>query len=171
VQAEARKRTKEHDMSFVLVVDQERTPLDPVHPGRARLLLNAGKAAVLYRFPFTIILKAAGPATHQAPLRLKIDPGSKTTGLAVVNDASGQVVWAGELAHRGEAVKARLDQRRACRRSRRQRHTRYRPARFANRRRREGWLSPRWRVASPMCSPGWIACAAGVRLTPSAWNW
>jgi RRXRR protein len=102
-------------MSFVLVVDQERTPLDPVHPGRARLLLNAGKAAVLYRFPFTIILKAAGPATHQAPLRVKIDPGSKTTGIAVVNDASGQVVWAGELAHRGEAVKARLDQRRACR--------------------------------------------------------
>jgi 5-methylcytosine-specific restriction endonuclease McrA len=75
-------------------------------------------------------------------LRLKIDPGAKTTGLAVVNDATGQVVWAGELAHRGEAVKARLDQRRACRRSRRQRHTRYRPARCANRRRHAGWLPP-----------------------------
>jgi len=37
-------------MSFVLVVDQQRAPLDPMHPGRARLLLNAGKAAVLYRF-------------------------------------------------------------------------------------------------------------------------
>ena len=52
------------------------------------------------------------------------------------------MVWAAELAHRGEAVKARLDQRRACRHSRRQRHTRYRPARFANRRRQEGWLPP-----------------------------
>jgi 5-methylcytosine-specific restriction endonuclease McrA len=35
-----------------------------------------------------------------------------------------------------------LDHRRACRRSRRQRNTRYRPARFANRRRPAGWLPP-----------------------------
>ena len=129
-------------MSVVLVVDQQRQPLDPVHPGRARHLLTAGHAAVLRRYPFTLILKAVAPAARPEPLRVKIDPGSKTTGIALVNDTSGQVVWAGEVAHRGEAVKARLDQRRACRRSRRQRHTRYRPARFANRRRREGWLPP-----------------------------
>ncbi len=77
-----------------------------------------------------------------ASLRLKLDPGSKTTGLAIVNDATGQVVFAAEIAHRGQQVKERLDQRRACRRSRRQRHTRYRPARYINRRRREGWLPP-----------------------------
>jgi 5-methylcytosine-specific restriction endonuclease McrA len=129
-------------MSFVLVVDECRQPLDPVHPGRARFLLKAGHAAVLRRYPFTLILKAAGPQTHSASLRLKIDPGAKTTGLAVVNDTTGQVVWAAELAHRGEQVRERLTQRRACRHSRRQRHTRYRPARFANRRRREGWLPP-----------------------------
>src|SRR4029077_5653459 len=128
-QAEARKRTGE-PMSYVFVVNQERTPLDLVHPGRARLLLTRGRAAVLRRYPFTIILKTAAPATEPAllatalatepaPLRLKIDPGSRTTGLAVIDDATGQVVWAAELAHRGEAVKARLDQRRACRRSRR----------------------------------------------------
>jgi 5-methylcytosine-specific restriction endonuclease McrA len=73
---------------------------------------------------------------------MKIDPGSKTTGLALLNDASGQVVWAAALSHRGEQVKDRLAQRRACRRGRRARHTRYRPARFQNRRRREGWLPP-----------------------------
>jgi 5-methylcytosine-specific restriction endonuclease McrA len=129
-------------MSFVLVVDQERKPLAPVHPGRARLLLTSGRAAVLRRYPFTLILKAVVSAAQPAPLRLKIDPGSRTTGLAVINDATGQVVWAAEVAHRGEAVKARLDHRRACRRSRRQRHTRYRPARFDNRRRRRGWLPP-----------------------------
>jgi RRXRR protein len=111
-----------------------------VHPGRARFLLTAGHAAVLRRYPFTLILKAAGQETYSASLRLKIDPGAKTTGLAVVHDTTGQVVWAAELAHRGEQVKERLDQRHACRRSRRQRHTRYRPARFANRRRRlDGW--------------------------------
>jgi 5-methylcytosine-specific restriction endonuclease McrA len=126
----------------VLVVDQERKPLDPVHPGRARLLLNQGKAAVWRRFPFTLILKAAVLNTHPTPLRVKVDPGSKITGLAVVNDTSGQVVWAAELMHRGERVKERLAQRCACRRSRRQRHTRYRPTHFNNRRRPEGWLSP-----------------------------
>jgi 5-methylcytosine-specific restriction endonuclease McrA len=75
-------------------------------------------------------------------LRIKIDPGSKTTGLAVVNDASGEVVFAAELAHRGQTIKAKLAARRAARRSRRQRHTRYRKPRFDNRRRRPGWLPP-----------------------------
>jgi 5-methylcytosine-specific restriction endonuclease McrA len=129
-------------MSMVLVVDQQQRPCSPVHPGRARHLLTRRRAAVYRRFPFTIILKEDERGEEGEPLRLKIDPGSKTTGLAVVNDMSGQVVWAAELAHRGEQVTARLDQRRACRRSRRSRHTRYRPARFLNRRRRSGWLPP-----------------------------
>jgi 5-methylcytosine-specific restriction endonuclease McrA len=129
-------------MSFVLVIAQERKPLDPVHPSRARLLLTQGKAVVWRRYPFTLILKAVVSDAHPTPLRVKPDPGSKTTGLAVVNDTSGQVVWAAELAHRGEQVKERLAQRSACRRSRRQRHTRYRPARFDNRRRQDSWLPP-----------------------------
>jgi hypothetical protein len=58
---------------------------------------------VLRRAPFTIILKA-GVCISITPLRLKIDPGSRTTGLALVNDASGQVVWAAELSHRGQQV-------------------------------------------------------------------
>jgi 5-methylcytosine-specific restriction endonuclease McrA len=129
-------------MSMVFVVDQQQKPCRPVHPGRARHLLTRGRAAVYRRFPFTIMLKEGEPTEESEPLRLKIDPGSQTTGLAVVNDATGQVVWAAEVTHRGQQVKARLDQRRACRRSRRQRHTRYRPPRFLNRRRRAGWLPP-----------------------------
>ncbi|WIG58551.1 MAG: HNH endonuclease [Ktedonobacterales bacterium] len=127
---------------MIFVVDTEHRPLSPCHPARARRLLTEGKAAVWHRYPFTLILKRAVADALPPPLRLKLDPGSRTTGLAVVNDATGQVVWAGELTHRGQQVKDRLDQRRMCRRSRRQRHTRYRPARFANRRRREGWLPP-----------------------------
>src|SRR5207302_10439385 len=42
------------NMSFVFVVNQQRKPLDPVHPGRARFLLKSGYAAVLRRYPFTI---------------------------------------------------------------------------------------------------------------------
>jgi hypothetical protein len=129
-------------MSFVFVLDQDRKPLDPVHPGRARFLLKTGHAAVLLRYPFTVILKESKPDIQPAPLRVKIDPGSQTTGLSVVNDATGQVMWAAELSHRGQQVKDHLDQRRACRRSRRQRHTRYRPPRFANRARPKGWLPP-----------------------------
>jgi 5-methylcytosine-specific restriction endonuclease McrA len=77
-----------------------------------------------------------------APLRLKLDPGSQTTGLALVNDTTGQVVWAGEIAHRGQRVRDALLARQAIRRGRRHRHTRYRPQRFANRRRPDGWLPP-----------------------------
>jgi 5-methylcytosine-specific restriction endonuclease McrA len=102
-------------------------------------MLHAGKAAVGRREPFTILLKRAVPNATPEPLRVKIAPGSKTTGLALVRDAPGQVVWAGEVAHRGQQVRNAL---RALRRGRRQRQTRYRPARFANRRRREGWRPP-----------------------------
>jgi 5-methylcytosine-specific restriction endonuclease McrA len=129
-------------MSMAFVVDQQQKSCRPVHPGRARHLLNRGRAAVYRRFPFTIILRDGEPSEEPEPVRLKIDLGSETTGLALVNDATGQVVWVAELTHRGQQVKARLDQRRACRRSRRSRHTRYRPARFLNRRRRAGWLPP-----------------------------
>ena len=129
-------------MSFVFVVNQQRKPLDPIHPGRARFLLKAGHAAVLRRYPFTIILKDEKQDTEPDPLSVKIDPGSKTTGLAIINDQTGQVVWAAELSHRSQKVKANLDARRMHRRFRRQRHTRYRKPRFSNRTRRKGWLPP-----------------------------
>lgn len=129
-------------MSMVFVVDAKQRPLAPCHPARARTLLTGGKAAVWRRYPFVIILKRAVPDATSEPLRVKIDPGSAVTGLAIVNDAAGQVVWAAELTHRGQRVREALLARRALRRGRRQRHTRYRPARFNNRRRRAGWLPP-----------------------------
>lgn len=129
-------------MSYVFVVDTTKKPLNPVHPGEARRLLSRGKAAVLKRFPFTIILKVAIAHPQVAALRLKLDPGSATTGIALVNDASGNVIFAAELTHRGQAIQASLSARRAVRRSRRQRKTRYRKARWQNRRVRKGWLPP-----------------------------
>src|SRR5579862_7689432 len=134
-QQEARKSIQGTQMSKVFVLDTNKQPLDPVHPGRARLLLASGKAAVFKRYPFTIILKAVVEHPDVHPLRLKIDPGSQTTGMALVHDPSGEVVFAAELTHRGEQIKHALDQRRAVRRGRRQRNTRYRKPRFENRRR------------------------------------
>ncbi len=97
---------------------------------------------VYRRFPFTIILKKEVQEPHVQSLRLKLDPGSKTTGIAIVNDATGEVVWAAELSHRGQAIRDALESRRGVRRSRRQRKTRYRKPRFDNRRRKQGWLPP-----------------------------
>ncbi len=91
-------------MSHVFVVDEALRPLAPVHPGRARLLLKAGTAAVFKRYPFTLILRRPVALAAAEPLRLKIDPGSRTTGLALVEETSGKVVWAGELTHQGEAI-------------------------------------------------------------------
>jgi 5-methylcytosine-specific restriction endonuclease McrA len=108
----------------------------------AKILLSRRKAAVLRRFPFTIILKKEVENPSLPDLRLKIDPGSKTTGLAIVNQSTGEVTFAAEINHRGAAIKSSLDSRRSLRRSRRNRKTRYRQPRFDNRARPRGWLAP-----------------------------
>src|SRR5258707_15231320 len=92
-------------MPNVFVLDTNKQPLNPVHPGYARLLLTKGKAAVLKRYPFTIVLKRAIDHPVLEPLRVKLDPGSKTTGLAVVHDATGEVVL--PLKSRTEGRKSR----------------------------------------------------------------
>lgn len=129
-------------MSQVFVLDTNKQPLAPTHPARARVLLTSGKAAVYRRYPFTLILKRAVEQPCCESLRIKIDPGSKVTGLAIVNDMSGEVIFGAEICHRGYQIRERLQKRRAARRSRRHRKTRYRQPRFQNRRRRKGWLPP-----------------------------
>ncbi len=129
-------------MQRVFVTDTKNRTLTPCRPKRARELLKQGKAAVFRRFPFTIILKHEVPDASPMPLRVKIDPGSKKTGLAIVNDISGEVVFAAEIEHRGQRVRDSLESRRAIRRSRRNRNTRYRKPRFMNRTRKKGWLPP-----------------------------
>jgi len=144
-------------MSRVLVVDANRCPLAPCTPRRARLLLNSGKAAVLRRYPFTIILKQSYPTANPRPVRLKLDPGSKTTGIAVVTEATGEVVWAAELQHRGQLIKNALESRRSLRRGRRNRKTRYRPARWLNRK----------RTGPPVLSSADTVSTLGKWLAPS----
>jgi len=126
--------------NYTLVIDANRKPLTPCKPGVARSLLKSGKAAVFRRYPFTIILKKA---VDEKPdfVMLKIDPGSKTTGIVLVTQQN-EVIWAMELTHRGVQIKAALEKRRAVRRNRRNRKTRYRKPRFKNRKRPEGWLPP-----------------------------
>ncbi|MGL5192023.1 MAG: RRXRR domain-containing protein [Chroococcales cyanobacterium] len=88
--------------NYVLVVDPNKHPLSPCKPGVARSLLKAGKAAVFRRYPFTIILKKEVKGDIPKS-QIKIDPGSKTTGLALVQN--GVVIWAAELEHRGQLIR------------------------------------------------------------------
>lgn len=127
----------------VFVLDKNKRPLMPCHPARARKLLDAGKARVYRRYPFTIILTQREGGDLQE-IELKIDPGSKTTGISLVAHfkRGATLIWACNLGHRGGKIHMQLEKRRAVRRSRRQRKTRYRPPRFENRRRRKGWLPP-----------------------------
>lgn len=126
--------------NFVFVLDANKQPISPCHPSVARKLLRDRKAAVYRRFPFTIILKRAVDKPIVGPITVKVDPGSKTTGIALVKD--GKVILAAELTHRGQSIKDALESRRAIRRGRRQRNTRYRKPRFLNRTRPSGWLAP-----------------------------
>ena len=105
--------------------------------------MGKGRAAVFCEFPYTIILRDREGGEVQ-PIELKLDPGSKTTGIALVqHNRNGKVVvFAAEIHHRGQQVKKSIDARRAVRRSRRRRKTRYRPPRFDNRTRPTGWLPP-----------------------------
>lgn len=123
----------------IFVVDATRKPLTPCRPVTARKLLSANKASVFRQFPFTIILKKVVTDTPE-PIALKIDPGSKVTGIALVQN--DQVIWGAELTHRGQTIKMSLESRSSLRRGRRARHTRYRQARFLNRARHRGWLAP-----------------------------
>ncbi|MGD1699171.1 RRXRR domain-containing protein [Dapis sp. BLCC M229] len=107
----------------VFVLNKNRQPLDPCKPARARILLSTGRAKVLRRYPFTIILteEVTEAVTHN--YQLKIDPGAKITGLAIVQ--SNRVIWGAELTHRGFQIRDSLTKRRTIRRSRRNRQTRY----------------------------------------------
>ena len=124
-------------MSKVAVIDTEKRPLEPCHPAVARRLLKQGEAAIWRRYPFTIILKKAVPKEEVVTksYTLSWDPGSRTSGIAVVSE-SGDIVYAAELHHRGQQIKRNLQERSGFRRGRRTRNLRHRPARWANRSRK-----------------------------------
>jgi hypothetical protein len=118
----------------------------PCSEKRARLLLERGRAAVIRRYPFTIILNdRTQDDCELQEISVKLDPGSKTTGMAVVRIGGGNkpsvVLFLAELAHRGHQISERLTARRSMRRRRRG-NLRYRPARFDNRTKPDGWLAP-----------------------------
>ena len=129
----------------VFVLDQRGQPLMPCGEKRARLLLQRGRARVHRVAPFVIRMVDRTVADSELqPVRVKLDPGSKTTGIALVREAEdgSTVLNLFELEHRGAALRDALKARAALRRGRRHRKTRYRAPRFLNRTRPAGWLAP-----------------------------
>ena len=138
----------------VLVLDKRKKPLMPCSEKRARILLERGRARVHRMVPFAIrLVDRLVENSVLQPVRVAAAPGSKTTGLALVRDAetvdaiTGEVIRTVvvlmllELKHRGHAIRDALTQRGGHRRFRRSK-LRYRPARFDNRTKPEGWLAP-----------------------------
>ena len=129
----------------VFVLDKHKQPLMPCSEKRARLLLSRKRAVVHRLYPFTLRLKdRLAKDSASQPLRLKFDPGSKATGVAITLDVerAETVKFLGAIQHRGSNIRDTLTSRRAMRRGRRSRKTRYRAPRFDNRCRPKGWLAP-----------------------------
>ena len=113
----------------VMVLNIRGRPLMPCSPARARHLLDASKAIVKCRSPFTIQLTIATGETKQ-PVVLGVDSGSKNIGLSASTEK--EELFAGEVELRQNITKL-ISDRKEYRRNRRYRKTRYRAARFNNR--------------------------------------
>ncbi|MBU2740905.1 RNA-guided endonuclease IscB [Acidithiobacillus albertensis] len=156
----------------VFVLDKRKKPLMPCSEKRARILLERGRARVHRMVPFTIrLVDRLQEDSVLQPLRLKVAPGSKTTGLALVREQKTEdadtgeiirtlaVVMLLELQHRGHAIRKALKQRHDHRRFRRSK-LRYRAPRFLNRTKSEGWLAPslQHRVDTTMACVSRLMC-------------
>lgn len=124
----------------VYVINKHGRPLMPCSPAKARHLLDAGKAKVKKRTPFTIQL-IYGSSGFTQEVILGVDAGSKTIGMSV--STKKEELFAANVTPRNDVVDL-LSTRREFRRARRNRKTRYRRPRFNNRVRskHKGWLAP-----------------------------
>lgn len=115
---------------MVYVLSKNNKPLMPCSNVIARLLLKQGKAKVKKKVPFTIKLKYA-TTEYTQELTLGIDTGSSHIGSAV-SDSKGNIYYLADTEIRNDIAK-KMKQRNKYRRNRRGRKTRYRKARWLNR--------------------------------------
>ena len=126
---------------MVFVLNRSKKPLDMITNAEARILLRKKLAVIHKMYPFTIRLRDNSAVSKDRSYTVKVDPGSRHTGIAITDDKDSVVMLA-EIEHRGHLIKRSLYKRKSLRQSRRYRKTRYRPSRFLNRTRPEGWLAP-----------------------------
>lgn len=110
----------------------------PCSPRKARLLLKAGKAKIVKMVPFTLQL-LYGSSGYKQEVALGIDAGTQHIGVCATTEKT--VLFEAEVQPRTD-IQELLATRRQFRRARRKRKTRYRQARFQNRKKPQGWLAP-----------------------------
>lgn len=126
-------------MVYVLNIDgNQLMPTERL--GRVRRLLKEHSAVIVKHHPFTIKLTYKCPDQTQE-VSLGVDAGSKHVGLSATTKK--KVLFEAQLELRNDIVK-KLATRCEFRRTRRNRKTRYRKARFLNRTKtkKDGWLAP-----------------------------
>src|SRR6266705_3168077 len=123
---------------FVYVLNCHGQPLMPCSPRKARLLLKAGKVKVVKMVPFTLQL-LYGSSGYKQEVSLGIDAGAHHLGVSATTEMA--VLFEAEVLPRND-IQQLLATRRQFRRARRNRKTRYRKARFLNRKKAQGWLAP-----------------------------
>ena len=133
-------RTSERmvNVVFVYVLNCHGQPLMPCRPRKARLLLKEGKAKVVKMVPFTIQL-LYGSSGYKQEVSLGVDAGTHHIGVSATTEQ--KVLFEAEVLLRTD-IQGLLATRLQYRRTRRSRKTRYRKARFLNRKKPEGWLAP-----------------------------
>ena len=127
---------------LVYVLKQNGQPFMPTERfGKVRRLLKEGKAKVVRREPFTIRLLYEPETDVVQECYCGVDTGSKHVGVAIVGN--DRVLYQSQIELRDD-IKKKMDTRRAVRRNRRFRKTRYRKPRFLNRSNSTRWgrLSP-----------------------------
>lgn len=141
---------------MVITLDKRKKPLGVCTERRARILIIKGRACVYRYFPFTIIIKDRDVRKEEPSdtYRIKIDPGAKYTGIAVIRNGDNTVVFYEQIEHRAEQIVTDLQTRSKARRNRRTRELRYRRPKWGNKQlakgkkpqynspRPEGWLPP-----------------------------
>jgi amino acid adenylation domain-containing protein len=110
----------------------------PCQPRKARLLLKDGRAKVVEMVPFTIQL-LSGSSGYKQEISLGVDAGTQHIGVSATTEKV--VLFEAEVKPRTD-IQELLATRRQFRRARRSRKTRYRQARFQNRKKHSGWLAP-----------------------------
>ena len=124
---------------MIYVISKNGQPLMPTeNHAKVRILLKNKKAKVIKRCPFTIQL-TYNSTNHTQNITLGVDSGSKHIGLSATT--KDKVLFESDVELRNDIVDL-LSTRRELRRTRRNRKTRYRKARFNNRKRGDGWLAP-----------------------------
>ncbi len=123
---------------FVYIQNCHGKPLMPCQPRAARLLLTQGKARVVKRVPFTLRL-LYGSSGYTQEVSFGIDAGTSSIGVSATTEHT--VLFEAEV-HPRQDIQELLATRRQFRRARRSRTTRYRQARFLNRRKAKGWFAP-----------------------------